>query len=96
MIINVIIAFALYMTTFLQAEKLTSSIKSSSFYGFTKQTLNSLMLAILPPADYKYEPQEPTSGFDEEPPQDMTLYLLKTLVEALKSNAGFRLPTVSQ
>ena len=63
---------------------------NTSLYGFTKETLDSLMLTLLPPIGHKYQLVQDT--VNEE--MDIKVLVLQTLVDALRDNAGFHIPKV--
>ena len=63
---------------------------NTSLYGFTKETLDSLMLTLLPPIGAKYQLVQ--NEVNEE--MDIKVSVLKTLVDALRDNAGFHIPKV--
>ena len=65
----------------------------ASLYGFTDETLDSLMLTILPPIGHEYQ----RVPLEQNPPDedlDIKVFLLKSLVDALRENAGFHIPKV--
>ena len=65
----------------------------TSLYGFTDETLDSLMLTLLPAIDHEYQrvPLEQNAA-DED--MDIKVFLLKSLVDAVRENAGFHIPKV--
>ena len=65
----------------------------ASLYGFTDETLDSLMLTILPPIGHEYQ-QPPLKPNADDEDMDIKLFLLKSLVDALRENAGFNIPKV--
>lgn len=67
---------------------------SNSLYGLRPETLDSLILDILPPLDQEYVKVD---GEDlRNTSQPPTTYLLQELLVALCSNAGFCIPKVSK
>ena len=65
----------------------------TSLYGFTNETLDSLMLTLLPPIGHEYQ----RVPLEQNPPDedlDIKVFLLKSLVDALRENAGFHIPKV--
>ena len=63
----------------------------SSLYGLKSETLDSLLLSLLPPYGHKYQdtpPQEPVGD-------DVRVYLLQELLRSLRHSAGFAVPVVS-
>ena len=67
----------------------------TSLYGFTdsEETLDSLMLTLLPPIGYKYQ-RIPLEQDAVDVNMDIKVLLLKSLVDALRENAGFHIPKV--
>lgn len=65
----------------------------ASLYGFTKETLDSLMLTLLPPIDHEYQ-QLPLEQSTVDEDVDSQVFLLKSLLDALRKNAGFHIPKV--
>ena len=65
----------------------------ASLYGFTKETLDSLMLTLLPPIDHEYQ-QVPLEQSTVDEDVDSQVFLLKSLLDALRKNAGFHIPKV--
>ncbi len=71
-------------------------VKWSSLYGFLENSsLESLMLAILPPVgqEYKFLPDEKNFSVSSDA-EDKHVFLLKTLLSMLRKNTGFRIPEV--
>ena len=67
--------------------------KKASLYGFTDETLDSLMLTLIPPIDHEYQRVPLKQNADDED-MDIKVFLLKSLVDALRENAGFNIPKV--
>ena len=65
----------------------------ASLYGFTDETLDSLVLTLLPPSGHKYQ-QVPLDQNAADKDIDIKVFLLKSLVDALRENAGFHIPKV--
>lgn len=67
----------------------------SSIYGLQKDTANSLMLTLLPPINFTctYRDQYQPLPVDSSP--NLKVWLLETLLNTLRSNAGFQIPHVS-
>jgi hypothetical protein len=68
--------------------------RESSIYGLQKDTLSSLLLTLLPHVEFEYkkylqQPTIKTSVFD------VKIRIVEILLQALRENAGFQLPTVS-
>ena len=79
----------------------------SNIYGYSQDTLHSLMLMLLPRGKQSYEPltyqqhciddSEPDdSEPDDSEPEDMKVTLLKYLIQSLRKNVGFCIPPVSK
>lgn len=65
---------------------------SNSFYGLEPETLDSLILELLPPSDRKYQKLEACR--DERGCDDVSVYLIQEILHALRTNAGFHIPKV--
>ncbi len=92
----------------LQVAELVSCVNSKecNLYGFSADrktghmhTLDSLMLTLLPSAGSVYKPQQ-QDGYAQlsqiqAAEEDIQVVLLRSLLSALVTNAGFRLPKVS-
>lgn len=63
-----------------------------SVYGYHSDTLNALILSLLPPTGFQYEERFKPSQIAFP---NMKLYLLESLLQALQDNAGFHIPSVS-
>ena len=68
--------------------------REASIYGLQKDTLSSLLLTLLPHVEFEYkkflqQPTVKTSVFD------VKIRIVEILLQALRENAGFQLPTVS-
>ena len=69
--------------------------REGSIYGLQKDTLSSLLLTLLPHVEFEYkkylqQPAIKTSVFD------IKIRIVEILLQALRENAGFQLPTVSK
>ena len=66
-------------------------------YGLHEDTLDSLVLSLLPPVGFKefLETDKPQQEPEEEDMRENDVFLLDTLLRALRKRAGFRLPHVS-
>jgi len=67
--------------------------REGNFYGFTKETVDSLLLTLLPPAGHKYK-RIPLKQDSIDEDMDIEVLLLKCLLDALRENAGFQIPKV--
>lgn len=68
--------------------------REASIYGLQKDTLSSLLLTMLPHVEFEYkkylqQPAVRTSVFD------IKIRIVEVLLQALRENAGFQLPSVS-
>ena len=88
-----------YLTVFtwfwLQVNDFANNVlgKKASLYGFTDETLDSLMLTLLPPIGHEYQRIPLKQNADDEG-MDIKVFLLKSLVDAIRENAGFNIPKV--
>ena len=78
----------------LQVQQFAEDI-SDYLYGFSEDTLKSLMLSILPSEGYVYKPHP----FDTEPdqtksPEDISSLLLRKITHAMHLSAGFNINVV--
>lgn len=66
-------------------------------YGFHDDTLDSLVLSILPPVGFQEFLETDKPKKPEIIPQDISpdVFLVKRLLRALRKRAGFRIPHVS-
>ena len=65
---------------------------SSSLYGLQEDTLESLILTLLPPLQHEYEGLGEPSLVDSS--LDVKVYLIQELVQSLRHCAGFHIPPV--
>lgn len=81
-----------------QSVEFVEQVKSSSsLYGFHEDTLASLLLSLLPPVGHKefLQTDKPRKEKDEkEDKRENHVFLLDTLLRALRKRAGFRLSHV--
>ena len=78
----------------MQIQNLIDSISgSSNLYGLQPETLDSLVLSLLPPLSHKYEslkkPNMTNSGLN------LKVVLMQELLHNLRHCAGFHIPPVS-
>ena len=66
---------------------------SSSLYGLKSDTLESLVLTLLPPLGHKYITLGEPSVVDST--VDVRVYLVQELLQSLRHCAGFHIPPVS-
>lgn len=64
-----------------------------SLYGLQPETLDSLILDLFPPLNHTYQELGEDSVVDTE--QEVPIYLLKEIFNALRNNVGFNIPRVS-
>ena len=67
---------------------------SSSLYGLQSDTLESLVLTLLPPLGHKYKTLGDPSIVDSS--VDVKIYLVQELLQSLRHCAGFHIPPVSR
>ena len=66
----------------------------SSLYGLKEETLDSLILTLLPPLNHTFEPVEEQGFIDET--LELPVLFTKELIHSLRFCAGFNLPVVSE
>lgn len=66
----------------------------SSLYGLQQETLDSLVLMLLPPLTHKYESLGEPSVMDSS--LDLKVLLMQELLQNLRHCAGFYIPPVSR
>lgn len=69
----------------------------ANLYGYAEETLDSLILTLLPSIGHKYkripmEQNDENLNIDED--MDIKTFLLKCLLDVLRENAGFQIPKV--
>lgn len=63
-------------------------------YGLQKkETLDSLVLSVLPPNDHTFQSFDNPSIVDSD--EDVKVFCMKELLQALRHSAGFQIPIVS-
>ena len=80
--------------SFSQMQEFIDSVDCSSFYGLVSETVDSLMLTILPSGSLKYQSLSPYDTSQDDPP-DIKLFFVNTLLEALRSLLELNIPIVS-
>ena len=73
------------------AEFITLVRAASSLYGLQPETLDSLLLYMLPATSHRFQ-EVPA---DQQIVNNIRLYLLQQLLTALRASAGFCVPVVS-
>ena len=63
-----------------------------SLYGLQPETLDSLILDFLPPLGHAYKELGEASVVDDS--QEVPVYLVQEILNALRVNAGFHIPKV--
>lgn len=63
-----------------------------SLYGLQPETLDSLILDFLPPLSHTYQELGDDSMVDDT--QEVSIYLVQEILNALRNNAGFHIPKV--
>ena len=66
---------------------------SSSLYGLQPETLDSLVLSMLPPLTHSYEPLNEPRVMDSN--LDLKVLMMQELLQNLRHCAGFHIPPVS-
>ena len=65
-----------------------------AFYGLQSETLNSLVLDLLPPLGHKYETI--SDGQDDSSiSENITTFFLSEIVNVFRKHCGFNIPKVS-
>lgn len=64
----------------------------NDFYGLKPETLDSLILELLPPLGHTYKDLERDNLVDKS--QEVPVYLLRKTLNALRNSAGFHIPKV--
>ena len=64
----------------------------NSLYGLKKETIDSLLLSLLPPYGHTYKETPPGNLIGD----DVNLCLLQELLRALRNSAGFAVPVVRE
>ena len=79
-----------------QAADFISCVKQPNLYGCTEETLDSLLLTLLPPTDHEYIPLQNQHNFCKEfESENIYTHFLKILLKMVRQNAGFHIPKVS-
>ena len=79
---------------FTQVEEFIQCISgSSSLYGLQQETLDSLVLTLLPAIDCTHCISDGHNLTDDL--MDIKVYILQELIQALKTNCGFHINHVS-
>ena len=61
-------------------------------YGFKLDTVDSLILSLLPPVDFEFNCTREDSLVD--PDEDVKVFMLRLLVQGLRRCSGFHIPYV--
>lgn len=67
-------------------------VRPDGLYGFQLDTVNSLILSLLPPVDFKFNSNREQSMVD--PTEEIMLYVLRLLIQCLRSCSGLHIPFV--
>ena len=78
----------------MQGAEFISCVKQPNLYGCTEETLDSLLLMLLP-TDHKYTPLHDQQNVCDES-EHICIFFLKVLLKMLRENAGFHIPKVCQ
>ena len=65
----------------------------SSLYGMQLDTVNSLILSLLPPMGFRFECKKDSGLFDTT--EDIRIHILRLLVQYLRQCCGMHIPHVS-
>ena len=79
----------------LQVEEFVTGLqKEKNLYGWKEETLDSLLLLVLPAHNHKYVPYSP-KPIHGSTKSGILITSLKNILQALVNNAGFRIQNVS-
>lgn len=70
------------------------SESKTSLYGLQPETLDSLILSILPNVDFKYKKVEECDPVGDTQLPEVRVYLIKKVLDLLRTNAGFHFQEV--
>ena len=76
----------------LSPEELAKLIGSGRFYGYKSDTVNSLILSLLPPVDFEFDCVRERGLIDAA--EDVGLFTLRLMVQCLRKCCGFHIPYV--
>lgn len=80
--------------TFVQVNEFISGVFGfQSLYGLKEETLDSLILDLLPPLGHTYRELGEDSIVDNS--QEVPVYLTQEVFNGLRNNAGYHIPRVS-
>ena len=75
-----------------QVEDFVEHIGTQGLYGFKLDTVDSLILSLLPPVDFEFHCTREQSLVD--PTEDVKLFMLRLLVQCLRRCSGLHIPYV--
>lgn len=76
-----------------QAQGFIDSVGGAkSLYGLKEETLDSLILTLLPPIGHEFQPMVDPGTIDEK--QHILVLMLQEILMSLRYSAGFSIPTV--
>lgn len=75
-----------------QVEDFVKHVGLDGLYGFKLDTVNSLILSLLPPVDFEFHCEREQSLTD--PTEDIRLYMLRLLVHYVRRCSGLHIPFV--
>ena len=87
--------YGVHFVTSVQVNEFLDTIgREASIYGLQKDPLSSLLLTLLPHVEFEYKKylQQPTIKTSV---LDIKIRIVEILLQVLRENAGFQLPTVS-
>lgn len=65
---------------------------NKSLYGLKPETLDSLIIELLPPFGHAYKDMNEAGEVDSS--QELPIYLHREILNTLRNNAGFHIPRV--
>ena len=81
-----------FYNTPLQVEDFVKQVGPDGLYGYQLDTVNSLILSLLPPVDFKFHCDKEQSFVDTS--EDIKLFILRLLVQYIRRCSGFHIPFV--
>ena len=79
-------------TLFLQVEEFVFHISQDGLYGMQLDTINSLILSLLPPVDFQFQCSKERGLVDVA--EDIRVYTLRLLIQCLRRCCGLHIPYV--
>ena len=69
--------------------------ESKSLYGLQTETVDSLILDMLPPVGYEFKELKGDSEASDSQISDIRTFLITEILSVFRKNAGFNYPMVS-